>query len=447
MKKLIILKLTIILNSSLILSQSIPIDYLIYNSNKLLYDIGIGWESLTIFSPMRIQSTPQRNFKKVSSSTQMNMHMGFDIGNGYRSINGFSNIKYKNHFYVFLYPSFMNKTFKNHQSELNTQMVNNKDSQSGLGFENDWLTLQFSKGNESWGAGNTQLALSNNSYAYDYFLLGSDYGNVRVRYIHGFLENVENNINRYITARGLEWTNKRTLVMGFSEIVIYSGENRSMDIGYFNPISSHLEIELNDRLNVTGSGSSNGVWQFHLDYLLKTNFRFSINYLYDEFVLDKDVEIGKEHGKAYSIRFAYTPLISADYLLTIYTSFIYVGTPTFRHLSGTNNFTHNGKPLGWFRGSDGQEIVLGINYFNNDDFIVKTSVGALQIGEETITNRTLSPVDNYIKGDFPSGQVVNSNFIETNLIYSWRENYSISTTLRQFKNTSDMCIKFKILLF
>ena len=87
---------------------------------------------------------------------------------------------------------------------------------------------------------------------YDYFLLGSDYGKIRVKYIYGFFETVKEYINRYITARGFEWTNKKSLVIGFSETVIYSGENRSFDIGYMNPISSHLEIELNNRLNIIG---------------------------------------------------------------------------------------------------------------------------------------------------------------------------------------------------
>ena len=36
-----------------------------------------------------------------------------------------------------------------------------------------------------------------------------------------FLENVRSNINRYIT-RGIEWSNKKSLVIGFSETVIYS---------------------------------------------------------------------------------------------------------------------------------------------------------------------------------------------------------------------------------
>ena len=49
---------------------------------------------------------------------------------------------------------------------------------------------------------------------------------IRVRYIHGFLETVSKNNNRFITARGFEWTNKKSLVIGFSETVIYSGEDR-----------------------------------------------------------------------------------------------------------------------------------------------------------------------------------------------------------------------------
>ena len=54
-----------------------------------------------------------------------------------------------------------------------------------------------------------------------------------------------------------------------------------------NPISSHLEIELNNRLNIVGDRNSNAVWQAHLDYLIMNNFRFSLNYLIDEFVIDK----------------------------------------------------------------------------------------------------------------------------------------------------------------
>ena len=111
-----------------------------------------------------------------------------------------------------------------------------------------------------------------------------------MKYIHGFLESKDKDINRYITARGIEWTNQKSFIIGLSEIVIYSGENRSFDIGYLNPISSHLEVELNNRLNIIGDTNSNAVWQIHLDYLLNKRFRLSSNFLYDEYVIDKNIQ-------------------------------------------------------------------------------------------------------------------------------------------------------------
>jgi len=289
--------------------------------------------------------------------------------------------------------------------------------------------------------------LSENSGTYDYFLLASDYGKVRVRYIHGFLENVETNINRYITARGFEWTNKRSLIIGFSETVIYSGENRSIDIGYLNPMSSHLEIELNNRLNIIGDGNSNAVWQIHLDYFLNKNFRVSLNYLYDEFVFDPDIEIGKEHGKAFSIRLAYTPLFSKNHLFTLYSSLVYVGTPTFRHGNGANNFVQNGRPLGWYRGSDGQELSFGVNYFNNKDLIVKIFTGLLHSGEESITNRIFERYSDYLRGRFPSGEIEKTYYIATNLIYWFKQNYSISSSLHWSQDIRAIDLKIMVPIF
>ena len=278
-------------------------------------------------------------------------------------------------------------------------------------------------------------------------MLGSDYGKIRVRYIYGFLENVKNNINRYITARGFEWTNNKSLIIGFSETVIYSGENRSFDIAYMNPISSHLEIELNDRLNVIGDRNSNAVWQAHLDYLIMNNFRVSFNYLIDEFVIDPDIEIGKEHGKAYSFRLAYTPLFSNEHIITIISSLVHVGTPTFRHGVGTNNFVHSDRPLGWLGGSDGQETGIEINYFNNNNFILNISAGLLKSGEETITNRMFDPYSDYLRGPFPSGKIEKTYYIATNLIYWFKQNYSISSSLHWAQDIRAIDLKLSIPIF
>jgi hypothetical protein len=252
---------------------------------------------------------------------------------------GFGHFSFKKHYYGYLYPRIVNDTtafirYSGTPQDIARGGFNSGETDlSGIGFQNDWLTLQLGRGRESWGAGNEiQLALSENSPAYDYGLLGLDFGKLRVKYIHGFLESTENDINRYITARGIEWTNRKSLVMGLSETVIYSGEDRPLDIGYINPISTHLEVELNERLNTSGANNANGVWQISGDWLLNQKLRISGNYLFDEFVLDQvEFDNGKEHGKAYSGRISYTPIMTGTSLLTTYFSFLTVGTPTFRH--------------------------------------------------------------------------------------------------------------------
>ena len=305
-------------------------------------------------------------------------------------------------------------------------LINNYKDFSGFGFVNDWVILQVGRGVENWGAGNNvQLALSNNSSAYDYLLLGSDYGNLRVRYIHGFLERVDSSINRYITARGLEWTNKKSFILGLSETVIYSGENRPMDISYFNPISSHLEIELNDRLNIIGNTNSNAVWQLHLDFLIKKRLRISANYLIDEFVFDPDIEIGKEHGRAFSLKFAFTPMLNKNKLLTFHSSIIYVGTPTFRHITGTNNFIQNGRPIGWNGGSDSYAYYTGVNYLRNN-LLLSFLAGLSKSGSESVSKRSYDPYKDYLKGEFPSGKVKTKFYFETLATYMLKKNYSLT---------------------
>ena len=105
-----------------------------------------------------------------------------------------------------------------------------------------------------------------------------------------------------------------------------------------------------------------------------------------------NIEIGKEHGKAYSFRLAYTPLFSNEHIITIISSLVHVGTPTFRHGVGTNNFVHSDRPLGLVRRKRWPRNGIGINYFNNNNFILNISAGLLKSGEETITNRMFDPI-------------------------------------------------------
>ena len=399
--------LKILSSISIIFSQNIFNNGYNYRVQNILRDYGKNWESITCFNSLALDRYLSSGNKGTDSLQTLNLG-GINYENNQKglSFHNFNHFNFKNSLYIYLYPI------------LSVNGIKAQMDISGFGYRNNWVQLQFGKGRENWGAGNEiQLAISNKSNSYNYFKLASDYGKIRVNYIHGLLESTQTGINRYITARGIEWTNKSSILVGLSETIIYSGYNRGIDMGYLNPIASHLEVELNNRLSFLGNENSNAVWQAHLDYLIRNEIRVSANFLFDEFVFDPSIELGKEHGYAYSIRISYSPQIFFKKFITISLSSIKIGTPTFRHLNGTNNFVLHSKPLGWENGSDGEEMNFGINFFNQKNILGSFSFGVRSIGEESIINRPYDTYKDYLQGSFPSGIVKRSKYMT--LILFW----------------------------
>ena len=376
-----------------------------------------------------------------SAKSSIKKNIVINSTNGYPGIGFFSIVNIRNIFNCYFLINLGENTnpiieniFLDNQNFLNNSYKVNTNL-SGFGFTNNWVSVNIKKGAESWGAGeDMELALSKYSEPYNYFQLKSDYGRVRVKYIHGYLEKTNDQINRYVNARGIEWTNKKSILVGISETVIYSGYNRSFDIGYLNPISSHLEIELNNRLNVVGTKSSNAVWQIHLDFLLREKIRVSINYLFDEFVLDPTIEIGKEHGRAHSLRLSYTLIDKKNNYLNLYGKNIFVGTPTFRHGFGENNFVQNSAPIGFRNGSDLEEILVGLNYSNKSSLIFNLHGGLNRFGDENIKNRVFDPYADYLKGSFPSGTIRSSFFINSKTDYKYNSYINLGILLNITSN-------------
>ena len=270
------------------------------------------------------------------------------------------------------------------------------------------------------------LALSEKSAAYDHGTLQLKFNNLRLRYFHGFLETLENSNNRYITGRGIEYNNKRNLVIGAHEIVIYSGEDRPMDIAYFNPIASHLEVELNQRDNRPGgTGGGNAVWQLSLDWMPIKGLRFSGNILADEIVIDDfEREEGKPHALAYQGRLAWSDFFR-QILFTVFTEYTQVGTYTLRHENGENNFVSRDLPLGTELGSDGDCWQIGARIVTPWRMITTISFGKERSGEQTILENPYEPYDQFVDVPFPSGDVHKTAFFRWEAIWSPRSNITI----------------------
>jgi hypothetical protein len=435
--------------NSFIFSQKLNWKFSDYKTNIILYDYGQNWDKATLFSDIG----PLFYGKNITINS-------LNISNTYSFFLKNNNLGITNYFYFnnggfFVYKLIrigekinlfrLNPKFK----KQNNMPLNIGLDYGGFGYGNKWVSIKIARGNQNWGSGqNIELALSEASKLYDFFEIKSDYGKVRVKYMHGFLETTGDNINRYLVAKGIEWSNKKNIIIGFSETIIYSGYNRSLDIAYLNPLSFHLEVELNNRLNLFGDDHSNAVWQVHSDFFIFNKVRFSFNLLYDEFVLDPEVQINKENGKAYSIRLSYsTPKIFNNYL-NFYLQNIFIGTPTFRHGNGTNNFVQNNYPLGWEGGSDSQEISLGLNYFDKTTFIWQFNTGINWSGIENIQKRVFEPYSNYLKGTFPSGKIEENVFLNSSLELLFKHNISIKCfTMVSSKNTNHVNVGLYLSIF
>ena len=412
----------------ILIGQEIPNEFYNFQKTRLFIDSGLNWENNTSFGPVRF-----KHFNTKSDSLIINARFGSSFFNDKKSIYAYGHFTYNKNFHGYLYPRIVDKPdlfrgFSGIPRDIKRGGFSAGETDlSGISYENNWMIIQFGRGRQSWGTGNDiQLALSEQSNAYDYGMLDLNFNKLRTRYFHGYLETDSSNVNRYITGRGLEWNNHKNLLIALSEIIIYSGVNRPIDFSYFNPMSTHLEIELNDRQNNLGADNGNGVWQLSFDYLLKGNIRITGNYLFDEFILDQEQrDEEKASAKAFSYKLRYTPVLTEDSFLSFHASIISVGTNTFKHENGNNNFVQRNRPLGWVIGSDSREIQIGINWLYRNNIISSLRTGSRLIGEKNLINNLYGPYTDYSDEPFPSGSIEEIYFGSAILQWWYKPNISI----------------------
>ncbi len=412
--------------------QEIPNEFYQFDLEKIYSNKIDNWHENSVFGPVRFTHK-----KLKSDSLFVNARFGTRIYNNKRSIYGYGHFTFKKYFHGYLYPRIVTEPhsferFSGIPLDIDRAgFIAGETDLSGISFENEWMIIQFGRGRQSWGAGNNiELAINENSNAYDYGMLDLDFKKLRVRYFHGYLETDSLYVNRYITGRGLEWNNQKNILIALSEVIIYSGKNRPIDFSYFNPMSTHLEIEMNNRQNNLGTDSGNGVWQLSFDCLFIANFRISGNFLFDEFVLDREQkDEGKDAAKAFSCKFVYNPIINENSFLSCYFSIISVGTNTFKHEYGNNNFVQRNDPLGWEIGNDSREIEFGLNSLFHNKIITSLSVGNRLIGEKNMIDNLYEPYIGYVNESFPSGVTEQISFGSTSLKWWYKPNISIISKL------------------
>ena len=413
------------------LCQEIPIDfyafdeyYIKLNSQKDIANSSIFGSAVYdnhIF-PGKLDSIDIDTLNNRFNSTSY-YRVGLDKMDSGIGIYGYYNFIFNKRFYIYLYPRIVNdpNLFNRYSGLARDNKRGGFNSGevdiSGIGYKNKHGFIQIGRGRQGWGAGeNTQLILSYTSHSYDHVLVGFRFGKVQTRYMHGFLESLDSGVNRYIVAKGFEYKTDNSFAFGISEVVIYSGHNRPIDFSYINPMSNHLEIEMNNRQNLSGTGNGNAVWEFSVNKNMNQNLLFSGNFIIDELVIDKiQRDNSKSNGLGGSIRMLYR-VPSKNKIMNVFGSIIFIGTHTYRHEKGGNNFVHRGHPLGIIHGSDFINYDIGLNVLGNKIFL-KSKMGYIVKGSNSIENDPYLPYVNYNVLSFPSGLTKKELYIVNKLKY------------------------------
>ena len=430
-----ILTVVRLISYQLSFTQTIPTSFYDYKIKKYLHFFGKDWENKSNIFQIRFDNNLLNDTINTKRSNIINQS-SFHSYNDKKSISHFSKMLFKNKVYIYLNAKIVNdiSVFDNYtglpRNKRRFGYYSGETDLSGIGFENEDFIIQFGRGRESLGTGqDMNLLINSNSVSYDYGLFGINYNNIRLRYFHGFLENI-NSVNRYINGRSIEYSNKKSAIISLSEVVIYSGINRPLDIAYLNPIATHLEIELNNRQNVLGLSDANAVWQISHDWMINNNLRASHNFFIDELVIDNEErKTNKSHGLAFSSMYSYSSVYN-KIKLTIFSKHKYIGTHAFRHGNGMNNFVSRDKVLGSKLGSDAQSIRLGVNLINEAGNLISLDLGFNKLGEASIINNKYSAYEDHFKKTFPSGEITKFYDFNFNLVYFIANKVSFDTEIK-----------------
>ena len=287
--------LLLVLLSSPLLSQPLSPDLWPARNHEWLLDLGIGWEIHSLFQPLpsgayeryygKAKQTPRfwpardltSYWKTVSRAREADpgalfcqTWLGFlgqvseadpkGAKNDFGSTYWMGQADYRNFFAEWVLRAASSPKALDHFTgrarDIRRLGMNCAElDQASVGFRNDWLTVAYGRGREVWGpfgAGNPVLSAS--GAAYDRVSASFHYKKITGSFFTGFLESVLDAggalQNRYVAGHGLQYSNGRNLCAAAGEVTVYSGPNRRFDWAYLNPLTPHLEPELNDRENL-----------------------------------------------------------------------------------------------------------------------------------------------------------------------------------------------------
>jgi hypothetical protein len=253
-----------------------------------------------------------------------------------------------------------------------------------------------------WGPGyGGSLIVSDNSPAFDMVLLKARFGQVKAIAFSAMLDKMWSEhgdppyrylANRYLSGHRIDWIVSDRIELGLSELILYGGEARGMELQYINPLLPYYANQWNSNRDDNILVSA--------DFAVRPMDKLK---LYGQFLIDDfNYTDHDPNALGYIAGLYLSDLldISGTDLRAEYTR---IDTWTYTHLETENQFTHYGWVIGHRLGPDVDQLFLELCRMVNVDARLKLTYAFRREGSRTVADRFRG--EDYKRMKFPSGTV------------------------------------------
>ncbi len=288
--------------------------------------------------------------------------------------------------------------------------------QGYLKLDFKYLSLLFGRDYLRWGPGqNDFLLVSGFAPPFDMLKLGGEIGKFKFLFFATVLDGItisDTLYKRYLSGHRINFKPEPYLELGVSEVVLYGGADRSLELYYLNPVFLYYGEQFNQGMD------DNPLWSFDFSLTRIRNVELYGEFMIDDFQYDFKTEphqIGFRLGANCSNIFK----IQGSFLNLEY---VRVNNWVYGQVKPWNLYTYHNIGMGSSLGPDADMISLSSIYHLNSDLQVDFSFSHRRKGEGKIQ---VQPPKVPRHEKFPTGVVEYTKSVQFLLLFQPDANLQI----------------------
>lgn len=268
--------------------------------------------------------------------------------------------------------------------------------QGYLKLDFKYVDLLFGRDYLRWGPGQKEfLLLSGFAPPFDMLKLTGEIGKFKFLFFATALDEItisDTLYKRYLSGHRINFKLKPSLELGISEVVVYGGAERSLELYYLNPILLFYGEQFNQRED------DNPLWSFDFSFTGTRFLELYGEFMIDDFQYDFKTE-PHQIGYKLGVNCAHFFGMGGSFLNLEY---VRINNWVYGQNRHWNLYVYHDIGMGSFLGPDADQISLFSGYHLNPDFQANFSLSYKRKGEGKIE---LQPTKVPKSKQFPSGIV------------------------------------------